>query len=126
MAKHSSGPWEFGNFYYPKDGGAGTCEITQVGELGIIAKIVLPAKGRSAHGEGEANAALIAAAPSMFDLIAEFGDAVTDMFEQMSRGNWTDDHGHDVRMNAKMLALKPLIVKAIELRIAIAKAEATP
>lgn len=47
------------------------------------------------------------------DLIEQFGTGVTDMFEQMVRGNWTDDHGHNVRLNAQMFALKPIIADAI-------------
>jgi hypothetical protein len=48
--------------------------------------------------EAHSNAALIAAAPAMYDLI-----------EQMVRGHWTDDHGHPVRLNDQMAALIPLI-----------------
>jgi hypothetical protein len=70
-----------------------------------------------------ADARLIAAAPDMYDLIEKFGDAVTNMFEQMMRGHWTDDHGHDVQRNTQMAALKPLIIRAISLRVALRKAE---
>lgn len=74
--------------------------------------------------EAMANAALIAAAPEMYVLIEEFGDVISDMFEQMIRGHWVDDHGHDVQLNQKMIALKPLIIRAIALRAPIIKAEA--
>jgi len=53
-------------------------------------------------------------------LIADFGDKITDMFEQMEKGNWTDDHSHDVRVNAAMCALIEPVQKAIELRAALA------
>lgn len=53
-------------------------------------------------------------------LIAEFGDKVADMFEQMERGNWVDDHGHNVKMNAAMCALIEPVKKAIALRAALA------
>jgi hypothetical protein len=69
-----------------------------------------------------ANAALTAEVEKHAALIERFGDAVTDMFEQMLRGKWTDDHGHDVRMNKQMMALKPLIGEAIALRAALASA----
>ena len=51
-----------------------------------------------------------------YELVERFGDAVTDMFDQMDRGNWVDDHGHDVRMNAQMRALIPIVVDAIAAR----------
>lgn len=61
----------------------------------------------------------------MYDLIEKFGTAVTDMFEQMIKGNWTDDHDHDVQNNSAMRALTPLINEAISLRAKIAEAQAT-
>jgi hypothetical protein len=67
-------------------------------------------------------AELFAATPEMFELIEKFGDAVSDMFEQMVRGHWVDDHGHDVRLNSKMAALKPLVIRSMGLRALIAKA----
>lgn len=60
---------------------------------------------------------------SQFKLIEKFGDAVTDMFEQMEKSNWTDDYHHDVKLNVAMLALIPLVKEAIKLRKAIAEAE---
>jgi hypothetical protein len=57
------------------------------------------------------------------DLIERFGTAVTDMFEQMERGDWVDDHGHRVRMNKAMLDLIPVVEDAIKHRAALA---ATP
>lgn len=32
-------------------------------------------------------------------------DATANMFEQMVRGKWRDDHGHDVTLNKAMLEL---------------------
>lgn len=60
----------------------------------------------------------------MYELIEQFGTAVTDMFEQMLKSGWTDDHGHDVKMNAAMIALKKPVEDAIALRAALAKAGA--
>lgn len=40
--QHTPEPWESGRFYYPEDGGRGTCEITPVGEMGILAHFYLP------------------------------------------------------------------------------------
>ncbi len=34
------------------------------------------------------------------------GDATADMFDQLVRGKWRDDHGHDVMLNKTMLDLK--------------------
>ena len=34
------------------------------------------------------------------------GDAAADVIEQMLKGHWVDDHGHDVSLNMAMLDLK--------------------
>lgn len=41
--------------------------------------------------------------------ITAFGDAATDVFEQMLNGHWKDDHDHDVINNAAMLRLKEAV-----------------
>lgn len=54
------------------------------------------------------------AAPASGEAVIEaLGDAATDVFEQMERGAWEDDHGHDVRWNAAMLRLKDAVGMAI-------------
>lgn len=79
----------------------------------------------SLFDEAMTNAMLIAAAPEMYALIEELGDAITDMFEQLTRGDWRDGHGHDVRLNKQMASLVPLVRKAIILRAPfVAKARA--
>ncbi len=40
------------------------------------------------------------------EIIGKLGDGVANMFEQLIHGNWVDDHGHKVTMNAAMIALK--------------------
>ncbi len=42
---------------------------------------------------------------SLENAVQQMGDRVADMFEQMNKGNWIDDHGHDVRMNRAMMDL---------------------
>lgn len=69
--------------------------------------------------EALANARLFVAAPMMYRLLERFGDAVTDMFEQMTRGNWADDQGHSVMWNRQMEALGPLVQELIALRVII-------
>lgn len=59
---------------------------------------------------------LMALAPEMWDLIEQFGRAVTNMFEQLERGDWKDSEGHCVRLNARMIDLKKPVLDAIELR----------
>lgn len=69
------------------------------------------------YGDDEtlrANANLIAAAPDMLEVILSFGRAATDVFEQMLNGKWTDDHGHDVQLNAAMISLKDAVEDAME------------
>lgn len=79
-------------------------------------------RSRSHSGDtNHANALLIAAAPEMYDLIAATGDAIADVFEQMNKGKWIDDHGHDVQLNRGMLALKDRLIEAIDLRAPFVK-----
>lgn len=49
-------------------------------------------------------------------LIQKFGNATTDMFDQMLKGKWQDDHGHDVRANSAMMELKNVVVETMEAR----------
>lgn len=42
------------------------------------------------------------------------GDAATDTFEQMERGSWVDDHGHEVHKNAAMLDLLSAVKGAMD------------
>lgn len=46
-------------------------------------------------------------------MIVELGNAATDVFEQMLKGNWRDDHGHDVRLNKAMCDLKAAVERAM-------------
>ena len=52
----------------------------------------------------------------MWDLIGDFGDSSTDMFEQMEKGDWKDDTGHSVKLNTAMIQLLTTVSKAIQLR----------
>lgn len=45
---------------------------------------------------------------------ARLGDAVAAVFEQLIAGNWVDDHGHDVRKNVAMIALREQAEAAID------------
>jgi hypothetical protein len=44
------------------------------------------------------------------------GDIATDLFEQMLKGNWRDDHGHDVGKNIKMAELKQIVEGILKAR----------
>jgi hypothetical protein len=59
----------------------------------------------------------------LHELIQRFGDAATDTFEQMLKGNWKDDHDHDVRMNKSMLDLKRTVADTIAFRAALTPKE---
>ena len=48
--------------------------------------------------------------------LCRLGGAVADMFEQLMRGNWRDDHGHDVVLNKQMLDLMAALRHAIDVR----------
>ena len=56
-------------------------------------------------------------------VIAAFGDGVANVFEQLEKGNWTDDHGHDVRMNKAMADLVVLMKRAMKHRAAVGLAD---
>lgn len=49
---------------------------------------------------------LAKARESLEPLLQQVGDSIADAIEQMLKGNWRDDHDHDVRNNVKMIALK--------------------
>ncbi len=70
MSEHTKGEWELGEFNYPDNGFFGRCEIRQ--DMGILAHVYLPAKNRSGYKEGQANAQLIASAPTLLNLCKEF------------------------------------------------------
>ena len=53
---------------------------------------------------------------AFYSLVESFGDAIANLFEQMNRGNWVDDHGNFVSMNREMLALQPIMRKAMDAR----------
>ncbi|KKN12245.1 hypothetical protein LCGC14_1018620 [marine sediment metagenome] len=55
-------------------------------------------------------------APQIYEVFQQFGDKATDVFEQMERGSWTDDTGHEVHLNKAMMELKGVVIAAIELR----------
>ncbi len=42
-------------------------------------------------------------------MLQDIGDSIADALDQMLKGKWTDDHGHDVRLNASMMCLKDIL-----------------
>jgi len=49
-------------------------------------------------------------------LLQNVGDAVADLFEQLVKGNWTDDQGHAVTGNAAMQNMKNVLVAIARFR----------
>ena len=49
-------------------------------------------------------------------LLQETGNSIADLFEQYLKGNWKDDHDHDVGMNISMVKLKKTLVDLMEYR----------
>jgi len=79
---HTPGPWERGAFRRMSEAPSiSVCEITQVGEFGILAHVYRPDQSRQ---EGEDNAALIAAAPDMYEALKQ---AKREMWD-MARHQW--------------------------------------
>mgnify|MGYP003526849647 CR=1 FL=1 len=52
----------------------------------------------------------------MRNMMQDTGDAIVGVFDQMLKGKWHDDLGHDVQMNAQMLKLKDVLVTMTEYR----------
>lgn len=46
---------------------------------------------------------------ALVEEVEHLGDSVTDVFEQMIKGNWTDDHQHGVELNLAMINLKEAV-----------------
>ncbi len=109
-SQHTPGPWTLED----QDG----CFVDVSGkDWGGFAQVCVKMEDDDANKpEGEANAKLIGISPAMWDLIAETGDAIADVFEQLLRGNWVDDHGHRVNQNSAMAILKDRLNDAIALR----------
>lgn len=78
MAEHTSGDWEHGRFgsggpiHLPL--GLDYCEITQVGEMEILAFVFRPARSKA---EGEANARLFAKAWLIPELVEALEDLIS-------------------------------------------------
>ncbi|MBT1154314.1 hypothetical protein J1C56_01780 [Aminobacter anthyllidis] len=49
-------------------------------------------------------------------LLQTVGDGIVAMFEQMIKGNWRDDHDHDVKMNVAMMNLQTVVQEVMEFR----------
>ena len=52
---------------------------------------------------------LIAMEAALKPLLQKTGDSIADMFEQMIKGNWRDDHGHNVKLNVSMITLTAVL-----------------
>lgn len=49
-------------------------------------------------------------------ILQDTGDAIVSVFDQMQKGKWTDDLGHDVQMNTAMLRLKDILGAMVDYR----------
>lgn len=53
---------------------------------------------------------------ALLELTQHFGDSIIGVFDQMLKGNWKDDHGHEVRTNTAMIGLTKVLEEAMILR----------
>ena len=87
MSEFTKGEWELGIFNYPDGGAVGRCEIRQ--DMAILAHVYLPAENQSGFKEGQANARLIASAPTLKqqrdDLLKACNDGLKDLGRLMER-----------------------------------------
>lgn len=49
-------------------------------------------------------------------MMQDTGDAIADVLNQMLKGDWHDDHGHAVKMNAQMLHLRDVLAAMTDYR----------
>lgn len=49
-------------------------------------------------------------------LLQNTGDSVAYLFEQLTKGSWVDDNGHDVRLNMAMLGMQKVLIDIMEFR----------
>lgn len=49
-------------------------------------------------------------------LLQNIGDGIANMFDQLVKGNWRDDHDHDVKMNVHMLNLHDVLKQIMRFR----------
>ena len=49
-------------------------------------------------------------------LLQNIGDGIANMFDQLVKGNWRDDHDHDVKMNVHMLNLQDVLKQIMRFR----------
>jgi hypothetical protein len=49
-------------------------------------------------------------------LLQNIGDGIANMFDQLVKGNWRDDHDHDVKMNVHMLNLQDALKQIMRFR----------
>lgn len=50
------------------------------------------------------------------ELLQNTGDGIANLFTQLMKGNWVDDHGHDVKLNKAMVDMKKVIVDIMKFR----------
>jgi hypothetical protein len=109
MSKFTPGPWGWYRGFL--------VTARRDGTTGLDAKVIMK---EAPDFFNDADSALIAAAPEMLEALLKFGDAATDVFEQMDMGKWADELSHDVGMNQKMIDLREAVLFAMQ---AIAKAK---
>lgn len=49
-------------------------------------------------------------------LLQSTGDGIANIFDQMQKGNWVDDHGHRVENNIHMLAMQSILLAIMHFR----------
>jgi len=50
------------------------------------------------------------------ELLSFTGDAITEVFDQLLKGNWKDDLGHPITLNRAMCNLKPVVIAIMRFR----------
>lgn len=59
---------------------------------------------------------LVKANAELKPLLQNIGDGIANMFDQLVKGNWRDDHDHDVKMNVHMLNLQDVLKQIMRFR----------
>lgn len=59
---------------------------------------------------------LLAVRDKVDTLLQQTGDGIAKVFDQLTKGNWVDDHGHPVANNAHMLAMQNVLLAIMHFR----------
>ena len=95
----------------------GSRKANQEMVLQVLAALGQAQEAYEAQSKAEAERDRLALANAeLKPLLQNIGDGIANMFDQLVKGNWRDDHDHDVKMNVHMLNLQDVLKQIIRFR----------